>query len=147
MARLGPLMAELLFAMRRASGTVPEELRAAGRLGGRHVAALGMLSAIGPLTVGELADRLGISLAHASLVVGDLARAGLVERRADERDRRRTIVSVAPERAAAVAKMRRGAGRPMRAFLDTLDEAEADRFIDLLERLVETLRREATQGR
>jgi DNA-binding MarR family transcriptional regulator len=47
---------------------------------------------MGELSVSQIADRIGLSLATTSLMVGELAREGLVERAEDERDRRRTIV-------------------------------------------------------
>lgn len=64
-------------------------------LGPRHVPVMVRLATEGPMSVGELAERLGVSLPTASLLVGELSRQGLVERREDERDRRRTIVTVA----------------------------------------------------
>jgi DNA-binding MarR family transcriptional regulator len=65
-----------------------------GTLGPRHIPVLVVLVLEGPLAVGDLAHRLGLSLATVSLMVGELARADLVERREDERDRRRTLVSI-----------------------------------------------------
>jgi hypothetical protein len=52
------------------------------------------------MTLSELADRLGIAPATASLMVGQLSRGGLIKRREDEHDRRRTIPSIAPPAAA-----------------------------------------------
>lgn len=68
-----------------------------GGLGPRHIPVLVVLVLEGPLAVGDLAHRLGLNLATVSLMVGELSRAGLVERREDERDRRRTLVSI-PEK-------------------------------------------------
>jgi DNA-binding MarR family transcriptional regulator len=78
----------------------PAELQRAfdkGSLGERHFPPLIVLSLEGPLSVSELADRVGLTVATTSLLVGELSKAGLVERREDERDRRRTIVSLAEE--------------------------------------------------
>ena len=52
-----------------------------------------------PATVGELASRLGLTLPTVSGVLADLDRAGLVERRPDPADRRRTIVQIIPGQA------------------------------------------------
>jgi DNA-binding MarR family transcriptional regulator len=86
----------------RAERGVPEALREAfreGALGPRHMPVLFSLARKGPTSVGELARWLGLAPATVSLLVNDLNRVGLVERREDERDRRRTIVSVpAPHR-------------------------------------------------
>jgi len=81
---------------------IPTPLREAFKrdsLGPRHMPVLFTVARRGPATVGELATRLGLARPTVSLLVNELSRAGLVERREDERDRRRTIVSVpAPHR-------------------------------------------------
>jgi DNA-binding MarR family transcriptional regulator len=84
----------------RGGGGVPEPMREAFRAGSlapRHMPVLFSLARKGPTTVGELATRLELAPATVSLLVNDLNRAGLVERREDELDRRRTIVSVPEE--------------------------------------------------
>lgn len=78
----------------------PVELQKAfdeGSLGERHFPPLIILSLEGPMSVSELADRVGLTVATTSLLVGELSKAGLVDRREDERDRRRTIVSLTEE--------------------------------------------------
>ncbi|WP_280201830.1 MarR family winged helix-turn-helix transcriptional regulator [Nocardia cyriacigeorgica] len=64
-------------------------------LGPRHGAILTQLMAGEPASVTDLARRLGVSLSTASQLVGDLARADLVLREEDPRNRRRTLVSIA----------------------------------------------------
>ncbi len=135
-------MPELAFALRRRRGALPVVLERAGRLGDRHISALISLAVAGPATVSELAERIDMSVAHASLVVGELAGAGLVDRDHDERDRRRIIVSVSDQAKPAVAEMRNRHAAPLRRFLADLDDAEAKRFIDLLTRLLAYLRDE-----
>lgn len=139
-ARLAPLLPQLAFVLRRRRGDLPPALKAAGGLGERHIAALVSLAVAGPATVSELADRLDMSVAHASLVVGELAGAQLVQRDHDERDRRRIIVSLSEAAIPAVAQMRDRHAAPLARFLADLDEAEADRFIDHLANLIERLR-------
>ena len=85
-----------------------------------------------------------VSLAHASLVVGELAGVGLVERNHDERDRRRIIVSLSDAARPAVAQMRDRHAGSLRHFLADLDDDQADWFIDQLSRLVACLRDEET---
>jgi DNA-binding MarR family transcriptional regulator len=139
-ARLAPLLPQLGLALRQRRGELPAALKQAGSLGERHIGALISLAIAGPATVSELAARMDMSLAHASLVVGDLAGAGLVDRDHDERDRRRIIVSLSDAAKPAIAQMRdRHAGALIR-FLSELDDDEAERFIDQLSRLVECLR-------
>jgi DNA-binding MarR family transcriptional regulator len=137
-------MPQLALAMRRTRGDVPEALRSAGQHGERHIATLVSLAVAGPATVSEVAERLHISRAHASLVVGELARAGLVEREHDPADRRRIVVSLSDRARPAMAEMGRRNARPLIRFLEEdLSEMEAERFIDNLERLIARLREQA----
>ena len=104
-------------------------------LGPRHIAALEQLRG-GPVTVGELASRLGLTLPTVSGVLADLDRAGMVERHPDPADRRRTIVQIVPGQAALVGEWLDGAARPMARVLDKLTPAEQQAFLkamDLLE--------------
>jgi DNA-binding MarR family transcriptional regulator len=135
-------MPELAFALRRRRGELPTALQQAGRLGDRHISALVSLAVAGPATVSELAERMDITIAHASLVVGELATARLVDREHDERDRRRIIVSLSDKAKPAVAEMRNRHAAPLLRFLVDLDDAEAERFIDQLATLVACLRDE-----
>ncbi len=129
-------MPELVFAFRRRSGEIPDVLKQGGSLGERHISALISLAIGGPATVSELAKRTEMSTAHASLVVGELARAGLVDRDHDERDRRRIVVSLSSAAEPAIAEMRRRNAAPLLQFLSELNDKEAERFIDQLARLV-----------
>lgn len=139
-ARLAPLMPELAFALRRRRGDLPPALRQAGKLGDRHIAALVSLAVAGPATVSELAERMEMTVAHASLVVGELSAAGLVDRDHDDQDRRRVIVSLSEQAKPAVAQMRDRHAAPLLSFLAGLDDAEANRFIEQLTALIEHLR-------
>jgi DNA-binding MarR family transcriptional regulator len=61
-------------------------------LGPRHGVVLLSVTFNGELSVSELAERIALSLSTTSLMVGQLSRAGLLERVEDPRDRRRTLV-------------------------------------------------------
>jgi DNA-binding MarR family transcriptional regulator len=65
-------------------------------LGPRHGAVLTQLLADSPLTVSELASRLGVSLPTASEVVADLVASDWVLRTTDPSNRRRTLLSLNP---------------------------------------------------
>jgi DNA-binding MarR family transcriptional regulator len=138
--RLAPLIPQLAFAWRRRSGEIPPAFKQAGGYGERHVSMLISLAIDGPGTVSELAQRLDMTGAHTSLVVGELARAGLVERDHDERDRRLIVVSLSDAAKPAVAEMRKRHAAPLLKFLGELEEDEADRFIDQLSRLIAHIR-------
>jgi DNA-binding MarR family transcriptional regulator len=104
-------------------------------LSSRHVAALEQLLG-GPVTVGELAARLGLTLPTVSGVLADLDRAGFIERHPDPADRRRTIVQVIPAQAALIGEWLDGAARPLSRVLDKLSPSEQEAFLkamDLLE--------------
>jgi DNA-binding MarR family transcriptional regulator len=101
----------------------------------RHVAALEQLRD-GPVSVGELASRLGLTLPTVSGVLADLDRAGFVERHPDPSDRRRTIVRIAPGQAAVIGQWLDGAAKPLARVLDKLTPGEQEAFLkamDLLE--------------
>jgi DNA-binding MarR family transcriptional regulator len=101
----------------------------------RHVAALEQIRG-GPLTVGELATRLGLTLPTVSGVLADLDRAALIERRPDPADRRRTIVQIIPGQATLIGEWLDGAARPLARVLDKLTPGEQEAFLkamDLLE--------------
>jgi DNA-binding MarR family transcriptional regulator len=78
---------------------VPSRLRALlddGVLAPRHLTAFAIVAMHGPLSISQLAQREGCATTTASLVATQLADAGLIERREDALDRRRTVVTVAP---------------------------------------------------
>ena len=97
-------------------------------LGPRHVAALQQLRG-GPVTVGELASRLGLTLPTVSGVLADLDRAGFVERYPDPADRRRTIVQFAPGQIDLIGRWLDGAARPLARVLDQLSPGEQQAFL------------------
>jgi DNA-binding MarR family transcriptional regulator len=78
---------------------VPVRLRTLlddGVLAPRHLTAFAIVAMHGPLTVSQLAQREGCATTTSSLVTTQLAEAGLIERREDTVDRRRTVITVAP---------------------------------------------------
>jgi len=101
----------------------------------RHVAALEQLRG-GPVIVGELASRLGLTLPTVSGVLADLDRAGFVTRHADPADRRRTIAQIADGKKELVSQWLDGAAGPLARVLDKLSPSEQQAFLramDLLE--------------
>ncbi|MGH3190027.1 MAG: MarR family transcriptional regulator [Streptosporangiaceae bacterium] len=138
--RLAPLLPQLVLAYQHRAGEIPAGLQGASQLGQRHVGMLITLAISGPLSVSGLAERTEMTIAHASLVVGELAKAGLVERDHDERDRRRIIVSLSQTARPAVAEMRRHNAGPVISFLRQLEESQAEAFITNLTLLLSHLR-------
>jgi DNA-binding MarR family transcriptional regulator len=110
---------------------VPEEFQSSA-LTARHLSLLSYLLFDGPLTVNELAARLEVAPTTASLLVGELSRKGILDRREDESDRRRRIVSIAePKRTAIAGWLSRGAV----AWRNALEPLTADQrrmFVETL---------------
>ncbi|MBO3749606.1 MarR family transcriptional regulator [Streptosporangiaceae bacterium NEAU-GS5] len=69
----------------------------------RMLSVLRHLQTAGPLTVGELAEHLGLSRAAATELVDRIEERGMVARIRDERDRRRVFVWTTEEGRAAVS--------------------------------------------
>jgi DNA-binding MarR family transcriptional regulator len=108
-------------------------------LGPRHIAALEQLRG-GPVTVGELASRLGLTLPTVSGVLADLDRAGFVERHPDPADRRRTIVQIPSAQAALIGEWLDGAATPLARVLDKLAPSEQEAFLKAMDLLETELR-------
>jgi DNA-binding MarR family transcriptional regulator len=114
-------------------------------LGPRHVAALQQLRG-GPVTVSELAARLGLTLPTVSGVLADLDRADFIERQPDPADRRRTIVAITPAQAALIGEWLDGAASPIARVLDQLSPSEQEAFLKAMDLLEAELRRQDAPG-
>jgi DNA-binding MarR family transcriptional regulator len=106
-------------------------------LGPRHVRVLMNLAFEDAQSVSRLAERIGLSLGTTSLMVGELNRAGLVERSEDEQDRRRTIVTLHPAHRKTVQLLFRERTEPMRRALERMDPADRRTFMDCWRLLAE----------
>ncbi|HWX97663.1 MAG TPA: MarR family winged helix-turn-helix transcriptional regulator, partial [Solirubrobacteraceae bacterium] len=98
-------------------------------LGKRHASALLAVAATEPIGVSELAKRLGLLLSSTSTIVGELSRAGLVERAEDDQDRRRTIVRVHEDYRDAMEGWLEIALAPMRNALERLSPQARGHFM------------------
>ncbi len=140
--RLMQLFPQVFRGMRRWQDQAAPQ--APAPLGPRHVAALEQLRG-GPITVSELASRLGLTLPTVSGVLADLDRAGFVERHADPADRRRTIVQITPAQAALISEWLDGAARPLARVLDKLAPSEQAAFLKAMDLLEAELRGQDSQ--
>lgn len=100
-----------------------------GKLGPRHGVALSLLRAHGPLTIGQLARGLRLTLPTVSGIIAEVEQVGFVERSTDPRDRRRTIVTLLPQRSAAVATWLDDATAPLARALVKLSPDERVTFL------------------
>jgi DNA-binding MarR family transcriptional regulator len=102
----------------------------AASLGKRHASALLTVAGAEPIGVSELAKRLGLLLSSTSTIVGELSRAGLVERAEDEQDRRRTIVRVHEDYRDAMEGWIEVALAPIRNTLERLSPQARAHFME-----------------
>jgi DNA-binding MarR family transcriptional regulator len=98
----------------------------------RHARLLLTLASTGPLTIGELADRMRLASATTSLLAGELNRAGFLDRQEDEQDRRRTIVSLPKRLQTQLEQLTRAADEPLRRTLEQLDASSRQQLLDAL---------------
>ena len=99
-------------------------------LGKRHASALLAVAAAEPVGVSELAKRLGLLLSSTSTIVGELSRAGLLERAEDDEDRRRTIVRVHEDYRDAMEGWLEIALAPFRTALERLSPQARAHFME-----------------
>jgi DNA-binding MarR family transcriptional regulator len=115
-------------------------------LGRRHVAVLAHVGTEGERSVGALARELGLSLPAASTLARELEQHGLLVRREDPADRRRTVVALAPETEAPVRQWLAGRSVPLERALEALTAAERAAFLKGLRALGDALMEESERG-
>jgi DNA-binding MarR family transcriptional regulator len=127
--------------MRRRSGGLAGLRSALARpeLAGRHLLALLHIALRHELTVGELARALGVARTTASLLVTELAGARVVTRSDDPGDRRRTVVSVAPDHRTDVSKAVEDRLAPLRRAVRRLGPEATASLLHALAVLTEEL--------
>ncbi|MEU9669586.1 MarR family winged helix-turn-helix transcriptional regulator [Streptomyces bobili] len=110
---------------------VPEALGSFS-LAPRHLSLFAYLLLDGPMTVNELATRLDVAPTTVSLLIGDLSRKGILERREDERDRRRRIVAIAAAHEPAISAWLAPGAAAWRRALAPLTDDQRRLFVDTL---------------
>ncbi len=86
--------------------------------------ALGLIIRNGPMPAGALAPLLGVGASAVTGIVDRLERAGYVTRDVDPADRRRVLVSAAPEKAPDLTGIFERLGHDMWAFMAKYGEQE-----------------------
>ncbi|MCM8745047.1 MarR family transcriptional regulator [Thermomicrobium sp. CFH 73360] len=99
------------------------------------------LSCSGPLTVSEVAERLSITSPTASHLIDRLVHLGLVRRREDERDRRRTVVELTASGEDFLRQLRQGNEQYWRDLLNQLDFVDLRALLQGVRALAEAARR------
>jgi len=103
----------------RRTGAGPEEATPS------RVAALGILHAAGPLRVGDLATRAGVTLPTMSRIVDRIVQCGWAQRRADETDHRACVVSITSTGQAILDAVRHDRTARLAAGLALLEPEDA----------------------
>jgi len=132
LAELTSLLGETIRGLKSA-GPPPPALGGAikdSQLNNRHMPALLAVAAAGPLSVSDLARRLGLQLSSASTIVGELSRAGLVQRAEDPTDRRRTIVRLHDDYRETMTAWLEIATAPLRNTLERLTPQARHHFME-----------------
>jgi DNA-binding MarR family transcriptional regulator len=135
-----------LWARRRPTPELLELVGGDPPLGRRHVAVLAQLGSEGERTVGELARELGLSLPAASKLTRDLEDHGLVERREDPEDRRRTVVALSAGTDRRLRSWLDRRSKPLEQALATLEAKERAAFLKGLRALADALMEESACG-
>ncbi|MFG1695050.1 MarR family transcriptional regulator [Nonomuraea sp. NPDC049309] len=91
-----------------------------------------MLLLDGPLTVSQLADRPSVAPTTVSLLVSELSRKGVLERREDDADRRRRIIDISPGSRPAISRWPSPGARAWRRALEPLTAEQRRLVVDTL---------------
>jgi DNA-binding MarR family transcriptional regulator len=116
----------------RAKSMRPPEALQAFDLAPRHLSLLSLLLLDGPASVSDLAAALRVAPTTVSLLVGDLSRKGVLERREDDADRRRRIVDITPAARPAISEWLSPAARAWQHALGPLSADERSRLVATL---------------
>jgi DNA-binding MarR family transcriptional regulator len=123
-----PLLAAYFQRVRIDMPTELQETFGGHRLTARHGAVLAQLVAQQLISVTDLARRLGVSLSTASELVGDLSRAGVVERQEDPANRRRTLVALAEQHRPAFEAFIAARAAPLLRVMESLSPRDRKGF-------------------
>jgi DNA-binding MarR family transcriptional regulator len=140
LVELRRLMRRVLRGLRSRHGPLH---RGGGR---RETGLVAFLAQEGPTSVSDLATALGVSLPAASTITRALEEKGLVERREDPEDRRRTLVALNEQVATEVRAWLEAHDRPFMKTLDALSADERAAFLKGLGVLAEALLEESAHG-
>ena len=105
----------------------------------RHAAALLTIGLYGPMTVTQLSDRHHVTVKTSSLIGVELERAGLIQRRPDPADRRRTILTIPEGKQRAVNEGLARRAAVMHGALERLTPAQRNGLITGLRVLAEEM--------
>lgn len=98
----------------------------------------------GRMTVSEVAEEMGVSLSAITALVDRLHRAGFVNRRRDEEDRRVVWLEVTPAGEEVVRSCLAARRRVLEKYLRRLPEEDVEQLVRIYEKLLAVLNREVS---
>ncbi|MET9464955.1 MarR family transcriptional regulator [Streptomyces sp. NPDC006544] len=96
-----------------------------------------------PVSTGDIARLTGLTSGSATRLVDRMVKAGIVERHADPKDRRRSLVALAPAARDRIGAAWETPGRAFGAVLQSYSDAELTVIADYLHRAAEVGRAQA----
>jgi DNA-binding MarR family transcriptional regulator len=106
-----------------------------------------ILLQVGPMTAGELAERVGVTTGAVTGIIDRLVNARLVRRSADRSDRRRVIVEPVSNRDKDIARLFEPMGKRIVDLAAALSEEQRRTIFEFLTKASEILEEEATRLR
>lgn len=102
----------------------------------RQLAVLSVVATNDSLSQIALSDRLGVDRTTLVAILDELEEVGLVERRKDQRDRRRNVLALTASGTSRVLRAEKARADAEADYLAKLDGNDARRLVKLLQRLV-----------
>jgi DNA-binding MarR family transcriptional regulator len=124
-------------ASRLAQQLTQERLAEAG-MGRGFYGVLATLDEFGPAAQAEIGRRLGVDPSDMVAILNDLEGAGYICRERDPSDRRRNTITMTRSGRAALNRFDRTIAEAQDVVLGSLSQADRDKLLGLLERLMET---------
>lgn len=98
------------------------------------------LDGMGPLSVGEIRDQLNGTDGNIPVIISNLLRQGMVSRRRDDEDRRRSIVTITPTGRQALKGVRPAKSDALERFFSAWCPKDRCDFSELCEKVVSSAR-------
>jgi DNA-binding MarR family transcriptional regulator len=112
----------------------------AGQLGPTDYQASSIIELDGPVTPGELADRLGLSRSATTRVIDRLVAAKIVERQTDPADRRRIVVTHTGYLPHELRELLASVRQPIQDAVDALNPEQQEGLLAYFQSATETYR-------
>ncbi len=133
------VLAEKMLSVRAQLSHLPAGEAVSDACGGEFFALSLLLMSPAPSCPSELSRRMGVSSARIAALLKHLEQKGFVQRRADERDERRVIVSLTDSGRELIRERRREAIERVAAALRSLGEDDAREYVRLQQRMLEAI--------